>query len=104
ALGVLGYEMLTGHPPFHGLTPAQTLAAQVTETPVPVAMRRPGTPPALDAIIMKCLAKRPADRFQTADELVAALEPLTTPSGGITPTQTRPIAAVAAPRRGLPRW
>jgi eukaryotic-like serine/threonine-protein kinase len=102
AIGVLGYEMLTGHPPFHGLNPQQTLAAHVTEPPVPVATRRPGTPPALDAIIMKCLAKRPADRYQTADELVAALEPLTTPSGGITPTATRPLPAAQASRRQ--RW
>jgi hypothetical protein len=40
---------------------------------------------------MRCLAKRPADRFQSADELLAQLEPLMTPSGGMTPTSTRPI-------------
>ncbi|MEP6573891.1 MAG: protein kinase [Gemmatimonadota bacterium] len=98
ALGVLAYEMLTGYPPFHGLTPQATLAAHVTQQPMPVAARRPGISPALDAIIMRCLAKRPADRFQTADELVAALEPLATPSGGMTPTHTAPVRAVAAPR------
>jgi serine/threonine protein kinase len=95
ALGVLGYEMLAGHPPFHGLTPQQTLAAHVTEAPAPVSARRPGVSSALDAVLMKCLAKRPADRYQTADELAAALEPLAPPSGGITPTATRPLAAAS---------
>jgi eukaryotic-like serine/threonine-protein kinase len=104
AVGVMAYEMLTGATPFPGLNPQQTLAAHVTRTPVPVAQNREGLSPALEAVVMRCLAKRPADRFQTADELVTALEPLAGPSGGITPTQTRPIAAVAASRRGLPRW
>ncbi len=103
ALGVLAYEMLTGYPPFHGLTPQQTLAAHVTQAPVPVTQRRPGIAPVLDALIMRCLAKRPADRFQTADELVAALEPLATPSGGMTPAHTMPISAVAG-ARSTPRW
>ncbi len=107
AVGVMAYEMLTGATPFPGLNPQQTLAAHVTRTPVPVGQQREGLSPSLDAVVMRCLAKRPADRFQTADDLVAALEPLAGPSGGITPTQTRPIAAVAAvaaPRRTLPRW
>ncbi|MEP7326088.1 MAG: protein kinase [Gemmatimonadota bacterium] len=95
ALGVLAYEMLTGYPPFHGMTPQQTLAAHVTQAPRPVTERRPGISPTLEGIIMRCLAKRPADRYQTADELVAALEPLATPSGGMTPTHTMPVAAVA---------
>src|SRR5260370_26906810 len=52
---------------------------------------------------MKCPEKRTADRWQTADELLATLEPLATPSGGTTPTTTRPIGA-AAPERRRPRW
>ena len=104
ALGVLAYEMLTGQPPFHGLNPQQTLAAHVTQAPTPLSQRRPGLSPVLEGVVMRCLEKRPADRFQTADELVTALEPLTTPSGGTTPHATAPYqAAVKAPasRRGL---
>ena len=104
ALGVLAYEMLTGQPPFHGLNPQQTLAAHVTQAPTPLGLRRPGLSPVLESVVMRCLEKRPADRFQTADDLVTALEPLTTPSGGTTPPATVPYqAAVHAPRsqRGL---
>jgi eukaryotic-like serine/threonine-protein kinase len=104
ALGVMGYEMLTGAPPFAGLNPQQTLAAHVTRAPVPVGQQRDGLSPALEALVMRCLAKRPADRFQTADELVAALEPLALPSGGITPTQTRPVAGLAVEQPGRFRW
>ena len=99
AVGAMAYELLTGRPPFVGATPQQVLAAHVTEAPDSVAKRRPGIPPALEAVVMRCLAKRPADRWQTADELHAALEPIATPSGGVTPTQTQPVRAVRAPRR-----
>jgi len=105
ALGVLAYEMLTGQPPFHGLNPQQTLAAHVTQAPTPLGLRRPGVSPVLESVVMRCLAKRPADRFQSADELVTALEPLTTPSGGTTPHATVPYqtavhAASPRSRRG----
>ena len=100
AVGVLGYELLTGRPPFSGLTPQETLAAHVTLAPEPVEKHRPGISPALSGVLMKCLAKRPADRWQTAEELFAQLEPLATPSGGTTPTMTMPVAAIT-PR---PRW
>jgi serine/threonine-protein kinase len=56
---------------------------------------------------MKALEKRPADRWQSAEEMLAQLEPLATPSGGMTPTSTAPVAAVPpAPRSRarLPRW
>jgi eukaryotic-like serine/threonine-protein kinase len=93
AVGVMGYEMLSGFTPFHGLNPQQTLAAHVMREPTPLGQQRAGLSPVLEAVIMRCLAKRPADRFQTADELEAALEPLATPSGGMTPTHTQPVAA-----------
>ena len=99
AVGAMAYELLTGRPPFVGATPQQVLAAHVTEAPDAVGKRRPGIPAALEAVIMRCLAKRPADRWQTAGDLHAALEPLATPSTGITPTQTRPIATAAGTRR-----
>ena len=94
ALGVMGYEMLAGRPPFTGMPPQQMLLAHVTTPPQPVRTHRPACPPELEAVIMRCLAKRAADRFQSAEEIVQAIEPLSVSSGGITPTQTRPTPAV----------
>jgi serine/threonine-protein kinase len=99
ALGVLGYELLTGRAPFSATTAQEMLAAHVTAVPEPVERYRAMVSPALAAVIMKCLAKKPADRWQTADELLTQLEPLATPSGGTTPTQTAPVDAVRARRR-----
>jgi eukaryotic-like serine/threonine-protein kinase len=95
ALGVLGYELVSGRPPFTGRTSQEVLAAHVTQPPTPLSHHRPACPAELESVIMKCLAKRPADRWQTADELLAQLEPLATPSGGSTPTATRPTKTVS---------
>ena len=86
ALGVLGYEMLTGRPPFTAATPQATLAAQVTKKPEPVTTHREAIPPALNALVMRCLEKHPADRWQTAGEVVAQLEAMSTPTGSMPPT------------------
>jgi len=109
ALGAMGYELLAGRPPFTGLSSHEVLAAHVTQVPEQVSALRPAVPEALGAIIMKCLAKRPADRWQTADELLTQLEQQLTPSGGMTPTQTRPtpavgVATVAAAPHVRARW
>jgi serine/threonine-protein kinase len=97
AVGAMAYELLAGRPPFTAATPQQVLAAHVTQAPEPITAHRPSISPALAAVVMKCLAKRPADRWQTADQLLAQLEPLLTPGGGTTPAETRPVAAVRRP-------
>ncbi|HEV8357317.1 MAG TPA: serine/threonine-protein kinase [Gemmatimonadales bacterium] len=107
ALGVLGYEMLTGKPAFEATTAQGMLSAHVLEQPKDVRDRRADVPPLLAETLLKCLAKDPADRWQSADELSARLELIaTTPSGGITPTTTRPVTGTAArpPATGRRRW
>jgi Tol biopolymer transport system component len=99
ALGAMSYELLTGRPPFLGSSSQEVLAAHITQAPEPVSARRPGVPSALSDLIMRCLAKRPADRWQNADELASQLEQQLTPTGGTTPSHTRPTATVR-PRRG----
>jgi serine/threonine-protein kinase len=74
ALGVLGYEMLAGRPPLLGAGPQATLAAQVTQRPDPLTRHRPAVPADLNALVMRCLEKSPAARYQTAGELLEQLE------------------------------
>jgi len=94
AVGVLAYELLTGRPPFTGGTPQAILAAQVTEAPEPITKHRPAMPEALGQLVMKCLEKKAADRWQTAAELLPLLDTASTPGAGLTPTDTRPIKAI----------
>jgi tetratricopeptide (TPR) repeat protein len=81
AFGVLAYEMLTGHTPFHNRAPHQLVAAQITETPPDVAELREDTPPLLAELVMRCLEKAPDARPQTAAHLVKVLENVTSGSG-----------------------
>ena len=74
ALGVVAYELLTGKRPFGGITPAEMVSAQLTRTPPPVAQGRRDCPPALATLIQRLLAKDPAARPATADEVRAELQ------------------------------
>ena len=105
AVGALAYEMLCGRPPFTAPTPQAVMAAHVTQMPEPVGVHRPAVSEPLNGLIMRCLAKRAADRWQSAGELLPLLDALLTPSGGTTPTGTRLFPAeayIAAARRAHP--
>ena len=105
AVGIMAYEMLAGHPPFGGRTPQQLLAAHVSRPPEHLGAVRASVPADLAAIVMRCLEKRPADRWQTAEELLRALESVNTPGGGTISTNAvpRPFKAVAAAPPGRKR-
>ncbi len=73
SLGALAYFLLTGRPPFAGRSPLQMLAAHLYEPPAPLTEHRPDVPLELQAIVLRCLAKDPAQRFPDTQRLEAAL-------------------------------
>ncbi len=98
AVGAVAYELLTGRPPFTGTTQQEILASHVTKAVESVTEHRDSVPPALAELVMRCLKKKPADRWQTAEGLLPQLEALVTPSGGVTPTGTMPVRQFAKRR------
>ncbi|HEV8320308.1 MAG TPA: protein kinase [Myxococcota bacterium] len=83
SLGVIIYEMLTGEVPFGGDAIGQILAQHLTAKPSPPSKLKPGLPKALEAVVLRCLEKAPADRYANMDELATALDrAMATPTAG----------------------
>ena len=97
AVGLLAYELVTGVSPFTGPSPRETLAAQLSHDPKPLHELSASIPRTLSTLIMRCLAKDPAARPQTADEILHELDSMTMPLG-VTP-QGGGIEAPRATRR-----
>ncbi|HSO34923.1 MAG TPA: serine/threonine-protein kinase, partial [Labilithrix sp.] len=94
ALGIVMYELLSGAPPFVSDAMAELCAFILTVEPQPLGMRRPDMPPALSAIVSRCLQKDPASRFADVRELRAALSAFVASGGAPAP---------APPREATPR-
>ena len=106
ALGALLFECLTGRRAFDGTNALSILGAIVHVHPPSVSTIRPETPPEVDELCARLLAKDPSDRFQTAPEVVGALRlllPIThksvTPAPPV-PSPVRPPSRARAPRPG----
>jgi serine/threonine-protein kinase len=74
SVGVILYELLSGAVPFEGESAVAIAFKQVSAEPRPPSELNPGLPPALDAIVLRALAKDPAQRYADAGELIAVLE------------------------------
>jgi Tol biopolymer transport system component len=103
ALGVILYELLSGHSPFRKDSPAESVGASVTADPPELGTEGRLVPPAIARLVARCMAKNPARRFQSADDLAFALEILDI---GESRWTAAPGAVTAAPSRGLSvrRW
>jgi serine/threonine-protein kinase len=106
SLGVVLYEMVTGSRPFQSASGVALLLAMSTESPEPPSKRNPLVPLELEAVIAKCMHKKPEERYRTARDLLAELEQLDaahSAPGSLLPTiDARPTAVggqPAAPRR-----
>ena len=97
SLGIVMYESATGQVPFKGDDAISVALKQVNEQPMPPSQLNPNVDPSLEAIILKCMQKDPAARFQTADELNRALRDYLAGRlaavAGATAAMTSPIAA-----------
>jgi eukaryotic-like serine/threonine-protein kinase len=87
SLGAVLYELLTGRPPFTGDSPLQVAYRHLEEAPVPPDAVRADIPSALAAVVLRCLAKHPGDRYRRAEELAADLAA----AGSGRPAATAPV-------------
>lgn len=105
SLGIVAYEMLTGRVPFQSDTPAATMLSHVTKPVPPTRELRGELSAHIEGALHRALAKRPADRFQSAASFVAALTPaawpnpdpqetITTQTRRIAPSRWRPVVLV----------
>ncbi len=116
SFGVTCYHLLAGHPPFQGTTPFEVAVQHVQSEPPPLSAARPDLPADLCGVVHKMMAKKPADRYQTARDILRDLArvqkgvpvglPLvtaTTATGAPVPTVPAPAApTVAASPTGVP--
>ena len=92
ALGCILYEMLTGQLPFNADTFMGTLTMQIFNQPTPPRQLRPelAIPPGIEAVILRAMQKSPEDRYQSADEMAAALEACAEPDLQVSDTVPEP--------------
>ena len=92
SLGLVGYAMLAGRPPFHEFSPAEAIIRHATLEPPPLRVVAPGVPEDLASAITRCLAKNPDARWPDGRSLCTALAPEKVPEAGV-PDDLRELAS-----------
>lgn len=101
-LGILLFELVTGRPPFVGRTPAETGIMQHS-SPVPrMTQFKHDTPPELQTVVERALAKDPMQRYPHAVAMLTALDAVPRPSNPVSVGNLYGLAPQATPRQGLP--
>jgi serine/threonine-protein kinase len=100
SVGIVLYEMLTGQVPFDGERAVAVAMKQIGDAPPPPRSIEPGIPPALEAVVLRALAKRPSERYRTVEELSAALAAVSEEIGnGVATRVLPPVEPVTGPTR-----
>jgi serine/threonine protein kinase len=94
SLGIVLYQMVTGFAPFEGSSVSAVCAQILSAEVVPPSQRNPALPAGIDHVIMRCLAKIPADRYPSAEALAASLYPF---------ARQLPVPEPKAPVHGKPK-
>jgi len=99
SLGVVMYQMLQGRPPFIARDHLELIFAHYKEAPPPFSSLRPHipVPPEIEAVVMKCLEKDPARRYQSMDEMLEAMRQANMAAGGQSGVFKRPGGATTGP-------
>jgi serine/threonine-protein kinase len=97
SLGVILYKLTTGKAPFRGQNITELISAVLEGAPPPPSQLRAGLPTGLDAIIARCLARKPEARYQSVAELAAALMPYAPAGAGAAPDPMARLLASVAP-------
>ncbi len=108
ALGVILYELVTGRVPYKAETPVAVIFKHIQD-PLPSARElNPELPEAVELVILKALSKNPEDRYQTADDMVRAIQAAIPDASSVNCREHRlsdiPKRKIASRQKAMPRW
>lgn len=93
SMGIMFYQLVTGRLPYEGDTPISIILKHLQEIPAPPSTHNPELPPGVEAVILRCIAKDPMDRYQTAEELLHNLRNLDIAASHLESTRTLSLKA-----------